>query len=144
MGETEVVPVEGLKPSEFVEFALSRTKMYDGYIVFKKYVAGRTIVLRIGPSGYGSYTATLQMRQGASRYAEPGGEIKDITAEAGCELYAWLDSHEACDTMQKALVSPNGQALALCALFRLLHAQHAFQKGMEEVQPVKPKEIEHG
>ena len=81
MDETEVVPVEGLKPSEFVAFALSRAKTYDGSVVFKKYVAGRTIVLRIGPSGYGGYTAVIQMRQGASRYAEPGGEIKDITAE---------------------------------------------------------------
>lgn len=140
MGEVEVVPVEGLKPSEFVEFALSRTKMYDGYIVFKKYVAGRTIVLRIGPSGYGGYTAALQMRQSGAWDPEPGGEIKDITAEAGCELYAWLRTPEDCDAMQKALVSPNGQALALCALFRLLDAHTKFHNGMREAEHAQ-KEI---
>lgn len=140
MSDTEITPAEGLAPHEFVEFALSRVKQ-DGYIVFKKCVSGRTIVLRIGPSCYGSYTASVQMRQGTSIYAEPGGELEDITAEAGCELYAWLDSREACDTMQKALVSPNGQALALCALFRLLHAQHTFQQATEEAKPVRPKEL---
>lgn len=138
MGETEVVPAEGLKPSEFVEFALGRLKMYDGTIVFKKYVAGRTIVLRISSGGYMGPTAVLEMRQGTSRYAEPGGELKDITAAAGCELYAWLDSHEACDTMQKALVSPNGQALALCALFRLLSEQARLRPDIREVkEPIK-------
>ena len=142
MGEIEIVP-EGLTPQEFATFALSRAQAEsDGYVVFKKCVGGRTIVLWIRPGGVsGSYTASLEMRQGTSRYAEPGGSLKDITAAAGCELYAWLDSREACDTMQKALVSPTGQALALCALFRLLHARNMFGSGTEEAQQTPVKEI---
>lgn len=120
MGDIEVVPSPGMKPHEFVDFALGQLNAHGGAVVFKKNVAGRTIVLRISSGGYMGPTASLEMRQGTSRYAEPGGELRDITAAAGCELYAWLDSHDACDAMQKALVSPNGQALALIALFRLL------------------------
>lgn len=141
MGEVEIVPEPGMTPQEFVKFAVARAKSgREGYIVFKKEIGGRTIVLRIGPSGYGGYTATVQLRQGSSRYPEPGGELKDITVEAGCELYAWLNAPEALDTMQKALVSPNGQALALCALFRLLAAHNTLHNGMREAENAQ-KEI---
>lgn len=86
-------------------------KSRDGYIAFKKTIGSRTIVLRIGPNGYGGYTASIQLRQGTSSYPEAGGEIKDMTAEAGCELYAWLNCPEACNTMQKALLSRTDRRL---------------------------------
>lgn len=137
MREVEVVPPApaDLTPHAFVQYAIeAANKSRDGYIVFKKTIGSRTIVLRIGPNGYGGYTASIQLRQGTSSYPEAGGEIKDMTAEAGCELYAWLNCPESCNTMQKALLSPNGQALALCALFRLLDGQAQRQPETREVK----------
>ena len=57
-----------------------------------------------------------------------------MAVETGCELYAWLNCPESCNTMQKALLSPNGQALALCALFRLLDAQARLRPDIREVR----------
>ena len=138
MGEVAVVPQGYMTPRAFVQYAVEEAnKSHDGYVVFKKTVGGRTVVLRIGPSGCGGYTASIQLRQGASNYPEAGGEIKDMTVEAGCELYAWLNCPESCNTMQKALLSPNGQALALCALFRLLDARSRLRTGSQDVnEPV--------
>lgn len=133
MNDIEVVPPDAVTtPREFVEFALKKARSSDGYLVFKKIVGNRTIVLRISPNGYGGYMSTIQMRQGTSHYPEPGGELTNLTVEAGCELYAWLRTHEDCNTMQKALVSPTGQALALCALFRLLNAHRTYVAGMSK------------
>ena len=135
MGEVEVVPPADLTPGAFVKYALSKyNNSASGGLVFKKTVGGRTIVLRIKSSGYGGHTASVTMRQGASRDPEPGGVIKDMAVEAGCELYAWLNCPESCNTMQKALLSPNGQALALCALFRLLDAQAKLRPDIREVK----------
>ena len=129
-GLTESVP-SCMTPSEFSDRVAKLTGNASGRLVFEKCVCGSTVVLAIKTSGYGGYTASVEMRQGDSRHTEPGGEIKDITVAAGCELYAWPDPHDACDTMQKALISPNGQDLSLCTLSGLLSGYRAFADGMK-------------
>lgn len=128
MADAELVPVDGagMTPAEFVRHVTDQVGRRGGELVFKKRVGAHDVVLRIYNNYGWAYNASVSLRQAGSRDDEPG-TLKDITVEAGCELYAWIADDADCDTMQKAVVSPNGQALALIALFRLLREREERQ-----------------
>lgn len=105
-----------------------------GSLRISKQIGPHRVVLKIG-DGYRGRSAEVSIMSVNSWHEslEPG-TMDGLEIQTACELFFRLRTPWDIDNLQKAVVSPNGKALAVLALFREIERQENPEQGLKEAQ----------
>lgn len=105
-----------------------------GSLHVSKQIGPHLVVLKIG-DGYGGRSAGVSIMSANSWHESPEpGTMDGLAIQTACELFFRLRTPWDIDNLQKAVVSPNGKALAVLALFREIARQESPEQGLKEAK----------